>query len=142
MGKATITSGGEDGSYQIRLDYGKDERTKRVNELTATIEGLTTKIAEEQIKYDAEKLKVDAATTRLNSAIDAYVSATKASANPADWKPALEAFKARQKELFDAQSKFAPIGIKLDELSAEKAQAIKDRSYWEGLELEANQQAW
>lgn len=142
MGKATIQSGGEEGNYQITLDYGKAEQEKRVQALAVRIAALLPKITEAQTKYDTQKLKVDAAALLSAEAIDAYILATRSSGNQEDWKDELELFKQRQKTLFEEQAKAALLKIKIDELTAEKSQALKEKNYWDGLDLEVTQQAW
>ena len=37
MGQAEIISGGTDGLYRVRLDYGTETRDKRVQKLTADL---------------------------------------------------------------------------------------------------------
>lgn len=72
MGKAQIVSGGTKGRYQIKIDYGKDERDRR-------IASIDKKIGEIQVQNDAKKeiidehlAKIAAINAEINTAIEVF----------------------------------------------------------------------
>ena len=78
MGKAKIVSGGEDGKYTIKLDYGTDARDERVEKLSERLQELAPKIDEAKAKLQAAKDKEVAAKVAAEQAIVVYVAATQA----------------------------------------------------------------
>lgn len=78
MGKATIVSGGADGLYQVKLDYGKKTRDDAVVRIIARMGELVAAIATAQTKLDEQQALEDASKDLVTAAIDAYVAATQA----------------------------------------------------------------
>lgn len=141
MGKATITAGGPDGSYTIDLDFGGAVRTAKIDKLTKFITDTQTSIEKEQVEADKDKTKEDAQQALVTSYLNSYVAmanAAAASGIPADPK----AFNFELTKLIQMRAAHAPRKLKLQQLKSAKAQAEKDRAYWQGLQLTETRQAW
>lgn len=141
MGKATITAGGPDGSYTIDLDFGGAVRTAKIDKLAKFITDTQTSIEKEQVEADKDKTKEDAQQALVTSYLNSYVAmanSAAASGIPADPK----AFNFELTKLIQMRAANAPRKLKLQQLKAAKAQAEKDRSYWQGLQLTETRQAW
>lgn len=78
MGKATIVSGGADGLYTVRLDYGKAKRDAAVVRILARLGEIEASRAQAQTMLDEQQAVEDAQATAVTAAIDAYVAATQA----------------------------------------------------------------
>ena len=78
MGKATILSGGPNGNYQVRMDYGKKARDTNIVRIIARMGDVTTALANVQALVDQKQALEDAAKQDAQAAIDAYVAATQA----------------------------------------------------------------
>lgn len=75
MGKATVVSGGVDGAYQIKLDYGKAARDKRVNQLSLEKASYIAEITRLSDLLDVQELAEDAARVKTEAAVSDYVAA-------------------------------------------------------------------
>lgn len=143
MGKATILSGGEDGRYTVRLDFGAELRDARVTALNAKIAELAAAIPDWQATLDAFRAEEEApAEAAVDAAVAAYIAATK-TLQPAEViKQLLDAHTAAIKALLAVRTRYGPLALELDRMKAEKAQAEKDLAPLEALDLEEEVEVW
>ena len=85
MGKATIISGGTEGNYTIKMDYGKAARDARVVKITARLTEIEQKITDARNEVNTQLIIEAGALADAEAAINDYVAATQAIA------PALQA---------------------------------------------------
>ena len=78
MGKATIVSGGTDGNYTIKMDYGKEVRDGRVTKVNAALAEIGPKITEALGNLNTQEIIEGGAVADVEAAINAYVAATQA----------------------------------------------------------------
>lgn len=78
MGKATIVSGGTDGLYTVKLDYGKATQTAQLAKMATRLAELVALVAEAQTKLDEKKLAEAVLKTAIEGYINAYVAAAQA----------------------------------------------------------------
>lgn len=78
MGKATVVSGGAEGDYVIKLDYGKAQRDAVVKKINKRLDELAPEIDKAQSKCNEQQATEDAKRVAAETAIDDYVEATKA----------------------------------------------------------------
>ena len=143
MGKASIVSGGPDGSYSITLDMGEAARTARLAALDEHLSVLVGQIATAQTALNAQQGVEDAKKVTVQAAIAAYVAAAHAvPVADATLKAALSAYLKRSTELLAEKRKTAPLRLALEALQAVQTQAQKDRAYWAALVLSETRQAW
>jgi len=102
MGKATIVSGGASGTYQIKLDFGKAERDKRVAQLSLEKASYIAEITRLSGLLETQEATEDAARITTEAAIAAYVAAVAALA------PALQAIDDAQAALAAAEQASYP----------------------------------
>lgn len=129
MGKATVLSGGEDGLYMVRVDYGAAERFARLDALDAEIAALTTEIAGLDITLQAFKSAEEVpAVSDVEAATVAYATAARAvPPDDAAVRAALAAHGAALKALVDVRMRYAQLENLIEERRAQKASA--ERSY-------------
>jgi len=143
MGKGTILSGGQDGLYTVRIDFGTAQRDAQVTALAARVAALTTQIAGWQITLDAFKTQEEApALAAVNAAITDYASAAQSGAAAGVLKIKSDAHTKAMRALLDVRSRYALLLLQLDRLKIELAQAIKDKTRWESLVLEQERAVW
>jgi len=143
MGKATIVSGGTDGLYTVKLDYGKaqkDAAIARINarlvKLVAEMSAAMTKLSTQQAIEDAQKVKVD-------QAISAFVTASKTSPrNEANVAKALETYGKEAAKLVEEKGKSGPLRLALQILKDEDAGLRKELNRWQDLSVEEVRSAW
>jgi len=155
MGKATIVSGGENGQYQVRLDYGKATQTERLAAIAARLAALVGLIAQALQDLNTQEYTGAQVEAEVEAAINAYVATAQAlAALPADTEPAVlkavqDAVKTALKthtealtKLAAAVRKTAPLRLAWQALKAEQVQLQKDQAKWAALVLEETVQAW
>jgi len=144
MGRATILAGGDAGLYTVRVDYGTAQRDATVDKLTARIAELETMRAGMQITLDAFiALEEAPAEAAVNAAIEEYVTASRAAPpDAAVLKAKLAAHQAALRALFDVRARAALLRIRLQEVTSEKAAAVKSLATWSALTLEEDRPAW
>ena len=77
MGQAEIISGGTDGMYRVRLDYGTETRDKRVEKLTADIATVQGKLDTAESELADQQATVSSQQDDINGKIEAYETAAK-----------------------------------------------------------------
>ena len=77
MGQAEIISGGADGLYRVRLDYGTETRDKRVQKLTADLATVQGKLDTAETELADKQATVSSQQDDLNGKIEAYETAAK-----------------------------------------------------------------
>ena len=77
MGQAEIISGGTDGLYRVRLDYGTETRDKRVQKLTADLATVQGKLDTAETELADQQATVSSQQDDLNGKIEAYETAAK-----------------------------------------------------------------
>ena len=143
MGKATILSGGDDGLYTVRLDFGTAQRDAQVAALTTRIAALAAQIAGWQITLDAFKAQEEApALAAVETAVSEYAAAAQAGAAAGALKIKADAHTAAMRALLEVRSRYALLVLQLDQLKIERSQAIKDKSRWEALVLDEQRAIW
>ena len=143
MGKGTITGGGDDGKYSIKLDFGKAARDAQMQRISKQLASLGPEIATAQSKYDAEKTKENSKRQAATLAITAYTTASNAVPRvPANVAAALKTYTAAAGELNIQQGKTAQANAALEILKIQQAQLQKDDAKWRNMELEATREVW
>ena len=77
MGKATIVSGGADGLYTVKLDYGKAQKDAAIARINARLVKLVTEMSDATTKLSTQQSIEDAQKAKVNMAISAFVTASK-----------------------------------------------------------------
>ena len=77
MGQAEIISGGTDGLYRVRLDYGTETRDKRVEKLTADLATVQGKLDTAESELADQQAIVSSQQGELDGKISAYETAAK-----------------------------------------------------------------
>ena len=77
MGQAEIISGGTDGLYKVRLDYGTETRDKRVQKLTADLATVQSKLDTAESELADKQAIVSSQQDDINGKIEAYETAAK-----------------------------------------------------------------
>ncbi len=80
MGKAKIVSGGTEGHYTIALDYGKEQRDKRVTALQKRLAQLAPELDKKQGDVGQAQVKQAGKAIAAEQAIEDYVEATQQAA--------------------------------------------------------------
>jgi len=143
MGRATILSGGADGLYMARLDFGVTERDARVVALTTRIGELTAQIAAWQETLDAFKVAEEApAAAAVDAAIAEYVAAAAAGASSDVLKIKAAAHGKALQALFDVRARYALLALQLNDMTLDRAQAQRDRAALETFVLEQERLVW
>lgn len=75
MGRAEIISGGTDGLYKVRLDYGTKTRDKRVEKLTADLAAVQGQLDTAESELADQQATVSSKQAELNSKISEYETA-------------------------------------------------------------------
>lgn len=74
MGRGTIVSGGQDGQYQVKLDFGKTRMAGRILQVELYIAGLDPVITEMEAFVEEAKGKWEAAKAALDPLVEAYAA--------------------------------------------------------------------
>lgn len=77
MGQAEIISGGTDGLYRVRLDYGTETRDKRVEKLTADLATVQGQLDTAESELADQQATVSSQQDDINGKIEAYETAAK-----------------------------------------------------------------
>ena len=143
MGKGTITGGGDDGRYSIKLDFGKAARDAQRQRISKRLAALGPEIASAQSKYDTEKTKENSKRQTATAAIAAYTASSSAVPRVPDVvAAALKKYTAAAVELNIQQGKTAQANAALEILKTQQAQLQKDDAKWSNMELEATRDVW
>jgi hypothetical protein len=142
VGRATIISGGDDGRYTIEVDTGGAQQQAKIDALNARIASLTADLATANAALSDAQADVEAQQSVVAQAVDAYVLATQASDNPADWKPALQAHRDAMAVLMLMQGEAATLRTRRDMLALELSQAQRELTLWDSLPIVTQRQAW
>lgn len=143
MGKATIVSGGDDGRYTVKIDYGTGVRDAHLQRITARLVKLETEMSEAQTKLGAQKVIEASKRAAVESAIAAFAAASSAVPRvKAGVDKALKAYSDAAKALTKEKGNTAKLRLALEMLQSQKAQLKKDEVYWTSLVLEETRQVW
>ena len=143
MGRATVVSGGANGNYQVRLDYGKALRDGKVAKIDARVVALGPELTAAQAALTVHTASLVPLRVAVEDAIVAFEAASWAVPRvAATLAAALQQYTKAQTVLLEAQQRGAPLRLALDALKEEKAQLLRDRAYWAALVLEETVQAW
>ena len=155
MGKATIASGGADGLYQVKLDYGNATKTARLAAIDARLAALVGLIAQSLQDLNTQEYTAAQVEAEVESAINAYVAAAQAlgalasDADAAVLKALQDAVNSTLKNHADALNKqaeavrkMAPLRLAWQALKAEQVQLQKDQAKWTALTLTETVPAW
>lgn len=143
MGKATIVSGGTDGLYTVKLDYGKAQKDAAIARINARLANLTTEIAEASTKLATQQAAEDAQKAKVEQATSAFVTASKAVPRiEANVTKALEAYGKEAAKLAEEKGKSGPLRIALQILKDEQAGLQRELARWQGIVVEETRQAW
>ena len=74
MGRGTILSGGEEGLYQVKLDFGMSRMAMRILQVQLAIDGLDPVITEKEAFVEEARAKWEAAKAALDAAVEAYAA--------------------------------------------------------------------
>ena len=74
MGRGTIVSGGEDGQYQVKLDFGQSRMAGRILQVQLYIDALDPVIEEMEAFVAEAKIKWEAAKAALDPLVEAYAA--------------------------------------------------------------------
>lgn len=143
MGKATILSGGPNGDYQVRMDYGTATQTAMLARIEARLTVLTGLLTVALGELNLQEAIEAGYLAAVEAAIAAYVVATQANpvvatALTATLKAHSEAIQKLAKEV----NKTAQLRLAWQALKSEQTQLNKDKAYWQGLSLSETVQAW
>jgi len=143
MGKATIVSGGTDGLYTVKLDYGKAQKDAAVARINARLVKLTTEISESTTKLSIQQAIEDAQKAKVEQAISAFVAASKAIPRiESNVTKALEAYGKEAAKLTEEKGKSGPLRLALQILKDEQAGLQRELARWQGIVVEETRQAW
>lgn len=143
MGKATILSGGDDGKYSIKLDYGKAVRDAKLQRTTKLLATLLSEIADAQTVLDAQLVAENVARAAVQVTIESYVAASKAQPPSKDGvNAAQKAYTTAVRELVKQQGKSGALRAKVQVLESQQAQVKKEDAKWRNLELEETRDVW
>lgn len=141
MGYATIVSGGDDGRYVISMDYGEPDRVAGLAALSAIAEQLLVRLSQAQVALD-EALALEAAqAAKYEAAVEAFI-AQHASVPAGAPKPNDSVVKAELKILRALQLAHQPQRINVNTLKFERAQALKQIAYYNGIIATNTRSAW
>jgi hypothetical protein len=141
MGYATITDGGKDGRYTIRLDFGEARRLQFVDALRDKMTKVEAAITDVQALVTAGEAKEAQQIASINSYIEA-LEATMASLPPGSPFPDADGYTLLLRDLRQIQAANAPNRIALAALKAIKAQTQKELGAFETLQTIETRQAW
>lgn len=143
MGKATILSGGDDGKYSVKLDYGKAARDAKVKRINDRLTKLGPQISEAESKLDAQKIIETSKRAAVSSAIASFIAAANAVPRVQDAvDKALKAYTQAGTALNKEKGKTGALTAALEILQTEQAQLKKDKVYWTNLVLEDTKDVW
>jgi hypothetical protein len=141
MGYATITDGGKDGRYTIRLDFGEARRLQIVDALREKLTKIDATIADVQVLVTAGEAKEAQQIASINSYIDA-LEATMATLPPGSPFPDADGYTVLLRDLRQIQRANAPNRLAMAALKALKAQTQKELGAFETLQTIETRQAW
>lgn len=143
MGKATIVSGGTDGLYTVKLDYGKAQKDAAIARINARLVKLTTEISEATTKLSTQQAVEVTQRAKVEQAISAFVTASKTiPRNEANVSKALEAHGKEAAKLIEEKGKTGPLRLALQILKDEDAGLRKELKRWQDLSVEEVRSAW
>ena len=143
MGKATIVSGGTDGLYTVKLDYGKAQKDAAVARINARLVKLAQEISEADTKLSTQQAIEDAQKAKVEQATSDFVSASKAVPRiESNVTKALEAYGKEASKLADEKGKTGPLRLALQILKDEQAGLQRELVTWQGIDVEETRQAW
>lgn len=141
MGQATIISGGENGRYTIRVDYGDDIKTAALAALSILTARLDVRLAQAQTIFNEAQARVDLQQTAYEAAVDAFATAYK-QILPGDPFPDQRVIVDALKELRKRQMEMAPFRTQLEAVKLERAKTLKDIARWNQVQTLVTKQAW
>lgn len=143
MGKATIVSGGTDGLYTVKLDYGKAQKDAAIARINARLVKLTTEISEATTKLSTQHAVEVTQRAKVDQAISAFVTASKTiPRNEANVNKALEAHGKEAAKLIEEKGKTGPLRLALQILKDEDAGLRKELTRWQAIKVEETREAW
>lgn len=142
MGRATVLSGGAEGLYTVRLDFGKAQRDARVAKLDARLVTLAAQIAEMEAGLAEVEAQVAEAQQAATDAVDAYALAMQADPQNEANKALADHVNALIAALYERAKRLDILRGPLDLLKAEQAQLQADRVALLAVKVEVVQQAW
>lgn len=141
MGRATIVSGGTDGRYVIRMDYGEELKTRLLEALSLALAQLDTKISEQQGEIDLAQAAEDAQEAKYLAAVDLFISQHPFFA-PGSPRPDDRAVIFELENLRKLQAKHRPLRDRLVAMKYERAQLYKRIAYWNNFVPTETRPAW
>lgn len=140
MGSGTIVSGGTNGSYQIKLDYGKATKTARLASINARLAELVGLLATALEDLNFAEYDEAQAIVAVEAATDAYVIAAKLGAKQLE--AAAKVHSEALAALVEKKRKTAPLRLAWQALKSEDTQQRKEKAKWEAVVAEETVQAW
>lgn len=143
MGKATIVSGGTDGLYTVKLDYGKAQKDAAIARINARLAVLAEEIPAATIKLSTQQAIEDAQKVVVEQAISAFVTVTKTlPRNEANVAKALQDHGKEAAKLMEEKGKTGPLRLALEILKDEQAGLQRELDRWQAIEVEEEREAW
>lgn len=143
MGKATIVSGGEDGLYRVKLDFGKAQKDAAISRINARLPKLAAEIVDATTKLSAQQAIEDAQKVMVDQAIAAFVAASKAiPRNEANVAKALQDHGKEAAKLIEEKGKTGPLRLALEILKDEQAALQRELARWQAITVEEERDAW
>lgn len=143
MGKATIVSGGEDGQYRVKLDFGKAQKDAAIARINARLPKLAAEIVDATTELSAQQAIEDAQKVMVYQAIEAFVAASMAiPRNEADVAKALQDHGKEAAKLMEEKGKTGPLRLALEILKDEQAGLQRELDRWLAIVVEEERDAW
>lgn len=143
MGKATILSGGPNGNYQVRMDYGTATQTAMLARIEARLTELTGLLTTALGALNLQEAIEAGYIAAVEAAVAAYVTATQT--NPVVGTALTATLKAHSEaiqKLATEVNRTAQLRLAWQALKNEQLQLTKNKAYWQGLSLSETVQAW
>jgi hypothetical protein len=143
MGKATIVSGGTDGLYTVKLDYGKAQKDAAIARINARLVKLVTEMSDATTKLSTQQSNEDAQKVKVDQAISFFVTVSKTiPRNEANVAKALQDHGKEAAKLVEEKGKTGPLRLALQILKDEDAGLRKELARWQATAVEEVRQAW
>lgn len=143
MGKATIVSGGTDGLYTVKLDYGKAHKDAAIARINARLAVLAEEIPAATIKLSAQQAIEDAQKVVVEQSISAFVSVSKTlPRNEANVAKALQDHGKEAAKLMEEKGKTGPLRLALEILKDEQVGLQRELDRWLAIVVEEERDAW
>ncbi len=143
MGMATIVSGGADGLYTVKLDFGKARKDQAIGEINARMVKLSSEISEAAAKLAAQQGVEDAQKVIVEQSIAEFASASRTVPRvEAVVTNALGAYRKAAAKLAEEKGKTGPLRLALEILKDEQSGLRRDLERWNSVKVEETREAW